>query len=177
MDGSIDVRIQPLLFYEAIMGQFPQWDVLLRVVKDRSVSRCLWINLGTLISQEVRPAITAGPGKAHQWGGLQVPSALISPPISLKLKQQMGNWFLAPCPWQYLLLSLGHQVGLHFPKLLFKMFIIDTKGLVGRKPRQPWRGWREEELSELLAFLWQQVLHATILKTSWVERTTLTSLL
>lgn len=29
MDGSIDVRKQPqLLFYEAIMGQFPQWDML-----------------------------------------------------------------------------------------------------------------------------------------------------
>lgn len=30
MDGSIYVRKQTqLLFYEAIMGQFPQWDMLL----------------------------------------------------------------------------------------------------------------------------------------------------
>lgn len=29
MDGSVDVRKQPqVLFYEAIMRQFPQWDML-----------------------------------------------------------------------------------------------------------------------------------------------------
>lgn len=96
MDGSIDVRKPQLLFYDAIMGQCSQWNLLLRVVKDRSVSCCLQINLRTLISQGVRPASAASTGKAHQRGGLQVPSALISPPISLKLKRQMGNWFLAP---------------------------------------------------------------------------------
>lgn len=64
MDGGTDIRKQPqLLFYEAITGQFPQGGALLRVVKDRFVSSCLWINLRTLISQGVRPA---GAGKAHQ---------------------------------------------------------------------------------------------------------------
>lgn len=92
MNGSIDVKKHPQpLFYEAIMALLPQYNVLLRVLKDRSVSRCLQINLRTLISYRVRPANAAGPGKARQRGGLQVPSALISPPISLKLNQQMGN--------------------------------------------------------------------------------------
>lgn len=52
MDGGPGVGTQPLrLFYEAIMGLFPQRGVLLRVAKDRSVSRCLWIKLRTLISR------------------------------------------------------------------------------------------------------------------------------
>lgn len=75
----------------SVMGHFLQRDMLQRVVKDRSVSCCLWINLRTLISQGVRACSAAGPGKAHQRVGLQVPSALISPPILLKLKRQMGN--------------------------------------------------------------------------------------
>lgn len=96
MDGSIDVRKQPQLFYDAIMGQFSQWDVFLRVVKDRSVSCCLQINLRTLISQGVRPASAAGPGKAHQRGGLQVPSALISPPHLAEIKAANGKLISSP---------------------------------------------------------------------------------
>lgn len=57
---------------------------------------------------------------------------------------------------------------MHLPKLFFQTFIIGMESWTGRQPEQPRRGWRRDEISDLLAFCsYRSFMQQSSKETEW----------